>query len=78
MKPTTHSYDHFVLRLVVVAIVANPTTSWFLCDIRVPIVDVNAKQGKKKTTKPLILKGSAPVCSLFTLKDSSDVLVKVP
>lgn len=78
MKPTTHSYDHFVLRLVVVAIVANPTTSWFLCDIRVPIVGVNAKQGKKKTTKPLILKGSAPVCSLFTLKDSSDFLVKVP
>lgn len=77
MKPTTHSYDHFVLRLVVVAIVANPTTSWFLCD-RVPIVGVNAKQGKKKTTKPLILKGSAPVCSLFTLKDSSDFLVKVP
>lgn len=77
MTPTTHSYDHFVLRLVV-AIVANPTTSWFLCDIRVPIVGVNAKQEKKKTTKPLILKGSAPVCSLFTLKDPSDVLVKVP
>lgn len=52
MKPTTHSYDHFVLRLVVVAIVANPTTSWFLCDIRVPIVGVNAKQEKKKNKQP--------------------------
>lgn len=60
MKPTTHSYDHFVLRLVVVAIVANPTTSWFLCDIRVPIVGVNAKQGKKKNNQTINSQGERP------------------
>lgn len=60
MKPTTHSYDHFLLRLVVVAIVANPTTSWFLCDIRVPIVGVNAKQEKKQNNQTFNSQGERP------------------
>lgn len=60
MKPTTHSYDHFVLRLVVVAIVANPTTSWFLCDIRVPIVGVNAKLEEKTNNQTFNSQGERP------------------